>query len=295
VFIPGGPTEQNASKGAGERVAVYQREHRRRSILVLVVLTAATLITLDVRESGPLSSLRGAARDVMSPVADAVDAVFAPVGDWIDGLTSASSIKSENARLKRELDEARGQSERARAATEENKALKRLLDLPFVDDADAIAAEVVDGAPGNFEFTVQIGKGSNDGVGVDMPVVTGAGLVGRVTDVARDRATVLLIKDPRSGVGVRIEKSQTTGVLKGRADSDTLRVEFVDPNASVTEGELVYTSGLQNSPFPSAVPIAKVSKVAKARGDLQQDILVEPLVDFSSLDYVKVLRPQAGR
>lgn len=276
-------------------MVVYQQGSRRRSILVLVVLTAVTLITLDVRESGPLSSVRGVARDAMSPVADSVDAVFAPVGDWIDGVTSASSIKSENARLKRELDEARGQSAQARTATAENKELKRLLDLPFVEDADAIAAPVVGAAPGNFEFTVQIGRGSNDGVGVDMPVVTGAGLVGRVTDVARDRATVLLIKDPRSGVGVRFEQSQTTGVMKGRADSGTLRVEFVDPNVSVTEGELVYTSGLQNSPFPPAIPVATVSSVTKARGDLQQGILVKPLADLSHLDYVKVLRPQAGR
>jgi rod shape-determining protein MreC len=276
-------------------VVVYQQGNRRRSVLVLIILTAATLITLDVRESGPLSSVRSAAREAVSPVADATDAVFAPVGDWVDGVTSASSIKSENARLRRELDQVRGQSDRARAATQENKELKRLLNLPFAQDADAIAAPVVDAAPGNFEFTVQIGKGSNDGVGVDMAVVTGAGLVGRVTDVARDRSTVLLIKDPRSGVGVRIEKSQTTGILKGRADSGTLRVEFVDPNASVTEGELVYTSGLQNSPFPAAIPIAEVSKVTKARGDLQQDILVKPLVDFSRLDYVKVLPPPAGR
>ncbi len=276
-------------------MVVYQQGNRRRSVLVLIILTAATLITLDVRESGPLSSVRSAAREAVSPVADATDAVFAPVGDWVDGVTSASSIKSENARLRRELDQVRGQSDRARAAIQENKELKRLLNLPFAEDADAIAAPVVDAAPGNFEFTVQIGKGSNDGVGVDMAVVTGAGLVGRVTDVARDRSTVLLIKDPRSGVGVRIEKSQTTGILKGRADSGTLRVEFVDPNASVTEGELVYTSGLQNSPFPAAIPIAEVSKVTKARGDLQQDILVKPLVDFSRLDYVKVLRPPAGR
>ena len=276
-------------------MVVYQQGNRRRSVLVLIILTAATLITLDVRESGPLSSVRSAAREAVSPVADATDAVFAPVGDWVDGVTSASSIKSENARLRRELDQVRGQSDRARAATQENKELKKLLNLPFAQDADAIAAPVVDAAPGNFEFTVQIGKGSNDGVGVDMAVVTGAGLVGRVTDVARDRSTVLLIKDPRSGVGVRIEKSQTTGILKGRADSGTLRVEFVDPNASVTEGELVYTSGLQNSPFPAAIPIAEVSKVTKARGDLQQDILVKPLVDFSRLDYVKVLRPPAGR
>jgi rod shape-determining protein MreC len=277
-------------------VIVYPQRSTGRRVLVLAVLTAATLITLDVRESGPLSGVRSGARDVMAPVADAVDKVTSPVGDWIDGIRHATSIKDENARLRRELDEARGQTARARGAAEENKELRRLLDLPFYDDADAVAAQVVQAAPSNFEFTVQISKGSDDGVGADMAVVTGAGLVGRVDDsVSRDRATVVLIESPDSGVAVKIEKSQTTGVLKGRADSDSLRLEFVDPNVTVTEGEIVYTSGQQDSPFPSTIPVGRVSKVTKRQGDLQQDILVEPLVDFSRLHYVKVLRPRPGR
>jgi rod shape-determining protein MreC len=276
-------------------VIVYQRANRRRTILALIVLTAVTLITLDVRGAGPISAVRGGAHDVVNPIAGASDAVFSPVGDWIDGVTSATALKDENALLRRRLDSARGRQASARAATEENKELKKLLDLPFVEEANSIAAPVVDGAPSNFELTVQIGKGEGDGVRVDMPVVTGAGLVGRVLEVSRDRATVLLITDPQSGVGVKIEKSGTTGVVKGRGDSDTLRADFVDPKAAVTKGEIVYTSGEQNSPFPSAIPVGSVSKVTKSRGDLQQDILVKPLVDVSHLDYVKVLRPSSGR
>jgi rod shape-determining protein MreC len=116
-----------------------------------------------------------------------------------------------------------------------------------------------------------------------------------VLEVSRDRATVLLVNDPESGVGVKIEKSGATGVVKGRGDSNTVRAEFVDPNADVTKGEIVYTSGLQNSPFPGAIPVGTVSRVTKTHGDLEQDILVKPLVDFSRLDYVKVLRPSSGR
>jgi rod shape-determining protein MreC len=275
-------------------VIVYQRANRRRTILALIVLTAVTLITLDVRGTGPISAVRGGAHDVVNPIAGASDAVFSPVGDWIDGVTSATALKDENARLRRRLDSTRGRQVSARAATEENKELKKLLDLPFVEDADSIAAPVVDGAPSNFELTVRIGKGESDGVGVDMPVVTGAGLVGRVLEVSRDRSTVLLITDPQSGVGVKIEKSGTTGVVKGRGDGNTVRADFVDPNAAVTKGEIAYTSGQQNSPFPSAIPVGTVSKVTKTLGDLQQDILVKPLVDVSHLDYVKVLRPSSG-
>jgi rod shape-determining protein MreC len=276
-------------------VVVYHQRRRRSPVLALAVLTAATLITLDVRESGPLSGVRSGARDVMAPIADAVNAVVSPVADWMDGVRHAAALKDENAQLRRELDEVRGQQTRARAATQENKQLKRLLDLPYYEDADAIAAQVVDGAPGNFEFTAQIGKGSSDGVGVDMAVVTGAGLVGRVIEVSRERATVLLIKAPQSAVGVKLERALTTGVVKGRSDGNELRVGFVDPSATVTKGELVYTSGQQTSPFPPTIPVGKVSKVSKAHGDLEQDILVEPLVDFARLEYVKVLRPRSGQ
>lgn len=275
-------------------MVAYQRTNRR-PILVLLVVTAVALITLDVRGSGPISTVRGGAHDVVDPIAGALDAVFSPVGDWIDGVTSAASLKDENARLRRRLDAARGEQAAARAAVEENKDLKKLLDLPFAEDTNAVAAPVVEGVPGNFELTVQIGKGASDGVGADMPVVTGAGLVGRVVEVSRDRATVLLTQDPQSGVGVKMERSGTFGVAKGRGDSSTLRVDFIDPAADVTVGEVVSTAGVQNSPFPAGIPVGTVSKVTRTPGDLQQDVLVKPLVDFSHLDYVKVLRPSPGR
>jgi rod shape-determining protein MreC len=275
-------------------VVAYQRTNRR-PILVLIVVTAVALITLDVRGSGPIAAVRGGAHDVVDPIARTIGAAFSPVGNWIDGVTRATSLKDENARLRRGLDAARGQEAAARAAVQENKELKKLLDLPFVDGTNAIAAPVVGGAPSNFELTVQIGRGSSDGVGPDMPVVTGAGLVGRVIEVSRDRATILLVKDPQSGVGVKMERTGTTGVVKGRGDSSTLRVDFVDPNADVTAGEIVSTAGVQNSAFPAGIPVGTVSKVSRTPGDLQQDVVVKPLVDFSRLDYVKVLRPSSGR
>jgi rod shape-determining protein MreC len=275
-------------------VIAYQPGTRRRTILVLLVVTAVALITLDVGGSGSISTVRGGARDVVNPITGAVDTLVSPVGDWIDGVRGAASLKDENARLRRRLDDARGQEDAARAATEENRELKRLLDLPF-DEANSIAAQVVDGAPGNFEHTVQIGKGSSDGVAVDMPVVTGAGLVGSVRAVSRDQATVLLLQDPASGVGVQIEESGTNAVAKGRGDGSAVRLDFVDPAAEVGQGQLVYTSGQRDSRFPGGIPVGTVSAVSKTRGDLQQSVLVAPSVDFSRLDYVKVLRPSSAR
>src|SRR6476661_5753267 len=81
-------------RGTSGPVVVYQPANRRRTILALIVLTAVTLITLDVRGSGPISALRGGAHDMVNPIAGTVDTVFSPVGDWIDGVTSASTPRA---------------------------------------------------------------------------------------------------------------------------------------------------------------------------------------------------------
>ena len=271
---------------------VVYRRGSRRSILLLLLVTSVALITLDVRGSGPITGARGIAHDVVAPIASVADRVFSPVGDWIGGVTRAGTLKDENARLRKEIEELRGNAAQNRAFESENEELAKLLDLPYTEDSDAIAARVVSGSPGNFEWTVQIDRGSNHGVAEGMAVVTGAGLVGRVVEASSTRATVLLIRDPASGVTVVTETARTTGIAQGRTGENTLRLDLVDPTAQVDEGEYVYTSGRDNSRFPPNIPVARVEKVGKKEaGDLEQDILLKPLVDLDSLEFVKVLRP----
>jgi len=274
-------------------MVVYRRGNRR-SILILLFVTSIALITLDVRGSGPITRVRGVAHDVVAPIASAADRVFSPVGDWLGGVTRAGSLENENARLRNELEELRGNAAQNRAFESENEELSKLLDLPYTEDSDAIAARVVSGSPGNFEWTVQIDRGTNDGVAEDMAVVSGAGLVGRVVDASSSRATVLLLRDPESGIAVVTESARTSGIAFGRTGESTLTLDFVDSSVQVDEGELVFTSGGDNSLFPSSIPVARVEKVEKNRGDLEQDIVLRPLVDFDSLEFVKVLRPPTG-
>jgi rod shape-determining protein MreC len=270
---------------------VVYRRGSRRSILILLLITSIALITLDVRGSGPITGARGVAHDVMAPVASVADKVFSPVGDWIGGVTRAGSLRNENARLREELEEIRGEAAENRAFASENAELSKLLDLPSTEDSDAIAARVVSGSPGNFEWTVQIDRGTDDGVAEDMAVVAGAGLVGRIVEASGSRATVLLLRDPESGIAVVTESARTTGIAQGRTGESTLSLDFVDAGVQVDEGELVFTYGGDNSLFPRSIPVAKVEKVEKKRGDLEQDIVLRPLVDLDSLEFVKVLPP----
>lgn len=275
-------------------MVVYRRGNRR-GIIILLVITSVVLITLDVRGSGPIGGIRGVAHDVIAPVASVADRVFSPVGDWLGGITQAGSLKNENARLRNELDELRGNAAQNAAFESENQELSQLLDLPYTEDRDAIAARVVSGSPGNFEWTVQIDRGTSNGVSEGMAVVTGAGLVGRVVEASGDRATVLLIRDPTSSVSVVTESERTTGIAQGRTGDTKLNLDLVDPAAQVEKGELVFTSGQDSSRFPANIPVARINKVSKERGELQQSVVLRPLVDLDSLEFVKVLQPPTDR
>jgi rod shape-determining protein MreC len=222
------------------------------------------------------------------------------VGDWIGGVTRAGSLRGENERLKRDLEEAQGSGAELEALESELEELRELLDIPFVADSDAIAARVVSGAPGNFEWTVRIDKGKNDGVGEDMAVVTGAGLVGKIVDVTQDSATVRLITDPDSGVDVVTgpfpgpdgEPTRATGFAKGRTGSNRLRLTGVGPDALIEKGSNVFTSGRTVSLFPPNIPVGRVVEVEKRSPE--QEIFLEPIENLDSLEYVKVLPPAAG-
>lgn len=273
-------------------MAMSRRSARPRFTLLLLVLTAVTLLTLDERSGGlgVVGVMRDGARDAFAPVQDAADAAFRPIGDFFQGAAHYGDVEEENARLRQALAERDGELLRAEDAARERQALLDQQDLDFAGDIPTVAARVVVGPASSFDLTVQIDRGRSAGISPGMPVVAGAGLVGRVVDVSRSRATILLITDPKSSVGVRLADSGDVGVAEGRGSRSTLRLDYVDPATTVKEGEAVVTSGLQQSVFPPGVPIGTVVAASSGAGSLQQDVTVEPAVDLRRLTFVKVLQ-----
>ncbi len=269
-----------------------RRSARPRFTLLLLVLTAVTLLTLDERSGGLgfVGTMRDGARDAFAPIQDAADTAFRPVGDFFQGAVHYGEVEEENARLRQQLAEREGELLRAEDVARERQALLDQQDLDFAGDIPTVAARVVLGPASSFDLTVQIDRGRNAGVSPGMPVVAGAGLVGRVVDVSRSRATILLITDPKSNVGVRLSGSGDVAVAAGRGSRSTLRLDYVDLASEVSKGETVVTSGLQQSVFPPGIPIGKVVAATSGAGSLHQDVTVEPAVDLRRLTFVKVLQ-----
>jgi rod shape-determining protein MreC len=273
-------------------MAVYRRTARPRFTLFLLILTSVTVITLDYRgdAGGVIDSVKGAAQDAFAPVQSAADSAFSPVGDFFQGITHYGALEKENARLRDQLQEARGQTLRAADAERERQTLLDLQNLTVVQNIPSVAARVVATSASNFDLTVQIDRGKDAGVALRMPVVTGAGLVGRVVAVSKTRATILLVTDPTSSVGVRLTGSGEHGVANGRGNDKELGVDLIPPDTEVQNGEVVVTSGLQQSEFPPSIPVGRVTTVQKRPGEFQKLLHVAPVVDLRRLTFVKVLQ-----
>lgn len=268
------------------------RGNRRRTVLILLILISVTVITLDSRggSSGIGGTVRNAARDLLAPVQDGVDSALAPIGDWWDGVTRASDIKAENRRLRKELQAARGQVATAQASLRDIRELRRLSKLPVVSDLKGVNAEIILGSPGNFESTVGLDKGSNAGIAPDQPVVSGAGLLGRVGRVSGERATVVLLTDRESGVVVRNTSTSQRGVINGRGETGLQTLDNIDGDGTMRPGQLLVTAGIQGGPYPPGIAVARVVSVRKRPGDLLPRVTVKLLADAATTEFVRVLQ-----
>ena len=272
-------------------MAVYRRTSRPRYTLLLLILTAITLVTLDYRgdAGGAIAKLKGGARDAFEPVQTAAAAVFDPVANVVNGVLHYGDLEAENAHLREQLADQRGQVARAQDAERERQALLDIQDLKFLNDIETISARVVGTTASSLELSAELDKGTSDGIVRGMPVVAGDGLVGRVVDVSRRRSIVLLITDPNSNVGVRLASTGDTGVAHGNGPGKALSVELLEASSIATAGEVVVTSGLQQSVFPPGIPVGLVKSKGYKEGPERKGVTLLPAVDMARLTFVKVL------
>lgn len=271
-------------------MALSLRSARPRLTLAVLVLTSLTAVTADLRsEDGVIDGLRGAAREAIAPVQSAVDAGGRPVRDLVQAVRSQDELETENARLRAELDQARNDVRKAADVERERDALLAAAGLESVAALPRVGARVVAGSRSNFDLTLEIDRGRRRDVEVDMPVVSGGGLIGRVVQASDHRATVRLISDPQSNVGVRLPAGDV-GLAGGQGRDEPLDIDLIDPRTVVEPGEVVVTSGTDPSYFPPGVPVGRVRDAEVRPGDLAQQVRIDPVVDLQRLALVEVVQ-----
>ncbi|MFF1301740.1 rod shape-determining protein MreC [Streptomyces sp. NPDC058307] len=263
-----------------------------RLLLVLLIAVAFALITVDIRggEDSPVDGARQGAATVFGPIENGVSAAVDPVGNAVSAVRDSgerydrlAELTKENAALKARL----GSDDRNSSRL---KQLDKMLKIAGEGQYGIKGAEVIAiGAAQGFSWTITIDVGVNDGIRRDMTVLNGDGLVGRVTTVGPNTATVLLANDPDFTVGTRMESTDELGFASGQGDRP-LRVELLNGKAEIKKGDRLVTFGSQaDRPFVPGVPVGVVSRVDPSGGDLTRTVYVTPYVSFTKLDIVGVV------
>lgn len=271
-------------------MALSRRSGRSRLTLALLVLTSLAVLTLDFRDSAIISGARGVASSAFSPLRGVAEAASEPFSNAWHGVTGYGDLKSENEALRAQLDERRGAAIQNRDATEQLAALLEQLDIEWVGDIPTVATRVVAGPASNFSHTIEIDKGSDAGLKVGMPVVNGAGLVGKLVQVTGSRSTVQLITDPDFAVGVRLVPDGAPGTARGTGEGEDIVVDTgLEADVKVAKGTALTTSGADRSAFPGFIPVGTVRSTREGSGGLTLDLVVDPIADTEKLAFVTVM------
>jgi rod shape-determining protein MreC len=284
---------------------MYRKQvRRRRAVLVLLVIVSLVLLSSHFSEgsSGPLHGIQRGLATILAPIEEGADRALKPARDLVNWFDETFEARGRNDDLEAEVQDLRERVTAADAATKENEQLRQQLELGpggGIDGREAVTGRVIGRSPTVWFSTVTIDVGSSSDIAVDDPVITGDGLVGRITDTTTGTSQVTLITDHRSAVSATVVPSGPTGVIKPElGDPEVLLLDFIENDRQVREGETVvtagWTSGRLASVFPYGIPLGRVSEATAGEQETFDQVHVEPFADVRELDFVEVLTEPGG-
>lgn len=266
----------------------YTNPARLRTIIIGTLIGLALLLTF-LDNTGNLDPVLAFVRDPAATLLRWTSGRAANLAEVVDGPRSLAEARQQIAALEEQIDLLEKENESLREAEGD---LQNLLDLVNrarqTPEISRITAEVIGYDPSPAILSLIIDKGSDDGVVVGMPVESARGLVGRVFRTTPSASQVALLTDNASSIAVRLGNSRATGLMQGGGLGGETVIDWIDQGYSLSRGEVVLTSGLSGD-FPEGLIVGRVSEVRKSEAELFQQALVQPAVDFDSLEIVFVI------
>ena len=264
---------------------------RYRNVSILVAILFAQVLGLAVqvhRSPGAESTrlIRVWAVAAVTPFEKAVVWTQSSISNLWHSYIYLRGVRQENRDLKYEIESLRLKQVRLSEDAEQARRLQALLGFKEQLISKTLAAQVIGFSGSELSRAVYIDKGSSDGVGRDMAVITADGVVGKVLRVYNSTSLVLLINDQTSGVGAVLAKSRLQGILRGTPSGEVV-LEKILSDEQVEAGEQVLTSG-GDEIFPKGLPAGIVTSVSRGP-DAFLNIHIHPAAALSRLEEVLVI------
>lgn len=273
-----------------------QKEIRQRAPLWLISLLVINLVVMavDARDAnGQQKILRVWTQTFASPLQNVSSKASGATSGFFQEIWNFRSTAQENEQLKQRLTNLQTELNHARQAEAENERLKELLQLNEKSAINSVPARVIARDPSVWFNTITINRGSTSGVEVNMPVVTGGGIVGRIITVSPFASQVMLITDEKAGAGAvvgQLGQSGALGSVRGRADLGVglIEMRYVSGLEKVEVNDNVMTTG-QDGIYPPGLNVGRVVEVKNGTATQAHQILIQPGARLDHLEEVAVL------
>jgi rod shape-determining protein MreC len=277
---------QPLTRESGEAMQAFVGRHTAFFVLLAVMVAQLLLLSVQITRNQNVRLIQVWAVAAFNPFERSVHWALSGTRNTWNRWVGLRRTQQENTELRQELarDQMRLQQLSDQAA--QTDSVRSLLDLKKSLPMETVAAEVIAASPGERPNALFIDKGSHAGLKTDWPVITPAGIVGKIVAVFPSTAQVMLITDPSSGVGCMLEKTRVQGVLRGGRQR-LPELHYILNEQPVANGDVVVTSGLDQI-YPRGLPVGTI--VEARRGDTYQNILIQPTAPLDRLEVVLVVK-----
>lgn len=260
-------------------------------LVFTVFFLGMMLITFSTKVSfGPLKALTGY---TIVPMQNGINKIGSWFGNQEKEFKNLEAAEKENKKLREQVDQLTMENNQLRQDRFELDRLRELYDLDQkYSGYTKIAARVNGKNAGNWFNSFMIDKGSDDGIAVDMNVIAGSGLVGRVVKVGPNWATVRSIIDDSHNVSAMDLATQdlcmVSGNLETMSDNLICMSQLMDTDNNVAPGDQIVTSHISDK-YLQGILIGYVVEVTEDSNKLTKSGYISPAVDFEHLEEVLVI------
>lgn len=256
--------------------------------LIFFLLLSLLIMTFYGRGLDQRAIIDRVILEMLAPTHMLTTSIVHWVRDTWDGYIFLVGVQQENKLIKQKVAELEAINNYFLEIEKENQRLKALLEFRKTLPNVIISAQIIGKDATSWFRSILLNKGENDGVMVNQPVVTHQGLVGKVVRTTPSTAQVELITDKNSRVAALIQKNRAESILCGQS-SPVCVLEYLSRDIDIQAGDCVISSGMGGI-FPKGLMLGVISKVGKKSYGLFQYAEVTPLVPFSMLEEVLILK-----
>ncbi len=259
-----------------------------RQISVVVFALAFVVFALLPRQAQFLLHKIGQPfADIVAIPIEGMAMIDRGIREWWMQYLALQGVSEQNRELRKKVQQLKGELNQLREQALAAERLAGLLEFQKQESIQMVVARVIGRTLSNWYQGVILNKGEDDGIRVEMGVITPTGVVGQIVRTAGSTSIALLMIDPNVAVTGVVQRTRDEGIVQGTSQG-LVRMKYIPPLSSVKKGDAVITSGLTGG-FPRGVLIGEVSRVEESEDGLFQTAEIVPAVQSRQLDEVLIV------